>query len=188
MKPVDKLSQLEEVIDKSQRNFYELGKALKEIRDNRLYRISLFNSFEDYVKKRWAMSKSHAYRLIEACKVMDRLSPIGDISPENESQVRPLVALTPLEQERLWRKFLESGLELTAANIRRLVSKMNKSTEQPDNQYYQTTIISKNYKDAVLAMLDQVRLAQNDGWQSTSKEAALFWNQVMKDKILSQTS
>ena len=188
MKPIDRLSKLEKAIDKSRRSFYELGCALKEIRNNRLYRIPLFNSFEEYTKKRWAIGKSHAYRLIEACNVIDSLSPIGDVLPENESQVRPLVSLTPLERESIWRQFLDSGLELTAANIRRLVSGLNKSAARPDNQFDQTTIISENYKKAVLAMIEQIRQAQNNRWQSTSKEAALFWNRVIKDKILQKVS
>ncbi len=188
MKPIDRLSELESAIDKSRRNFYTLGSALREIRDNRLYRISLLNSFEEYTKKRWAMGKSHAYRLIEACNVIDSLSPIGDILPENESQVRPLVSLTPLEQKNIWRQFLDSGLELTAANISRLVSGLNKSADRQENQSDQTIIISENYKKAVLAMIEQIRQSQNEGWQSTSKEAALFWNRVMKDKILNKAS
>ncbi len=188
MKPVDQLSELEVVIDKSRRNFYELGCALKEIRDNRLYRISLFNSFEEYAKKRWAMGKSQAYRLIEACNVIDSLSPIGDVLLENESQVRLLVPLTSLERQRVWRQFLESEAELTAANIRRFVSSLNKSADRAANQSEQTKIISENYKKAVLAMIEQIRLAQNDCWQDTSKEAALFWNRIMKDKISQKAS
>jgi hypothetical protein len=45
-------------------------------------------------------------------------------------------------------------------------------------------IISANYKTAVMAMLEQIQWAQNDAWQSTSKQAALFWLKVMKEKII----
>lgn len=180
----DRLSELEAVIDHNRRSFYVIGKALYEIRENRLYKLLFFNTFEAYARKRWAIGKSHAYRLIEAYRVIENLSPIGDIVPENESQVRPLVPLTPLEQRKIWRQFLASGMDLTAKNICRLVSDAGKTTDASDR----TTIISDDYRQAAMAMLEQVRLAQHDHWQSTSRQAALLWNRVIKDKILSKIS
>jgi hypothetical protein len=35
-----------------------------------------------------------------------------------------------------------------------------------------------------MAMLEQIRRAKNDAWQTTSKPAALFWLKVMKEHIL----
>jgi hypothetical protein len=32
-------------------------------------------------------------------------------------------------------------------------------------------------------MLSQIRMAQNDSWKSTSQKTALYWNNVMKEKI-----
>ena len=37
---------------------------------------------------------------------------------------------------------------------------------------------------AVFEMLYQIRLARSDNWQSTSRQAAIYWNNVMKAKIL----
>ncbi|AOY57275.1 conserved uncharacterized protein [Desulfococcus multivorans] len=180
----DRLSELEAIIDRNRRSFYVIGKALYEIRENRLYRLLGFKTFEAYVKDRWSMGKSHAHRFIEAYRVIENLSPIGDILPENESQVRPLVPLTPLEQRNIWRQFLASGMALTAKNICRLVSDAGR-TADPANR---TSIISDDYRQAVMAMLEQVRLAQNDQWQSTSRQAALLWNRVIRDKILYKIS
>ena len=45
-------------------------------------------------------------------------------------------------------------------------------------------IISASYKTAVMAMLEQIQSAQNDDWQATSRQAALFWLTVMKEKII----
>ena len=113
---------LETLIETERRCFYKIGKALKEVRDDRLYRELLFDSFESYLKQRWDMSRSHGYRLIEAARVIDNLSPIGDILPENEAQLRPLMRLTPFDQCKIWRDFLSTGTELKAINIRRFVS------------------------------------------------------------------
>jgi hypothetical protein len=49
-----------------------------------------------------------------------------------------------------------------------------------------TQIISPDYYAAVLAMLEQIRLAAENRWRATSREAALFWLKVMKDKIVAK--
>lgn len=178
-----RLIQLESVIESERRCFYKIGKALKEIRDDRLYRDLLFDSFEAYLKKRWDLSRSHAYRLIEACRVIDNLSPIGDILPENEAQLRPLGHLKPFDQRKIWRDFLSAGMELNARNIQRFVSKHVRDKKARIDL---TNMISTGYKQAVTAMLDQIRLAGQDGWRSTSREAGLFWLSVMKEKIVAK--
>ena len=182
----ERLTTLENVIDKNRRSFYVIGKALKEIRDDRLYRFLLFKTFEAYTRARWEIGKSQAYRLIEACHVIDNLSPIGDILPENESQVRSLAPLAPAIQRKIWHDFLLTGMELSALNIRKYIA--SSITGNYGTQTDRTEIISNTYKEATLAMLEQIRQAQSDGWQSTSQEAGLFWNRVMKEKIMSGTS
>ena len=179
----NRLMQLEEMIESERRYFYKIGKALKEIRDERLYRQLLFESFEAYLKDRWDMSKSHAYRLIEASRIIDNLSPLGEVLPENEAQLRPLGHLNPFDQRRIWRDFLAAGMALNARNIQRFASKYVSAEK---SRMDLTNIISTSYKQAVMAMLEQIRLAGCDGWRSTSREAGLFWLRVMKEKIVAK--
>lgn len=178
---MSRLLHLEGIIDTERRCFYKFGKALKEIRDERLYRELLFVTFEAYLKKRWDMSRSHAYRLIEASRIIENLSPIGNILPENEAQLRPLAPLTPSDQRLVWRDFLSSGKELNAQNVRSFVLKATNSPEI-DNDLIDR--IDAEYKQAVLTMLSEIRLARQNGWQTTSRQAGLFWLRIMKDKIL----
>jgi hypothetical protein len=116
------LTRLEAVIDKYRRDFYAVGKALKQIRDGRHYRDLSVGTFDRYVNVRWDMSRSHAYRLIEAFVVIENLSPIGDVLPKNEAQARPLTRLDPHSQRRAWRDFLKTHKPLCALNIKRFVS------------------------------------------------------------------
>lgn len=182
------LADLEALIEMNRSKFYQIGKALRRIRDQRLYRQLLFKNFETYVKERWDMARSHAYRLIEASKVIDNLSPIGDgILPQNESQARALIGLKSEDQRVVWREFISSGAKINASNIRKLVRmrmKKGKSSADPKPED-QTDVISADYKGAVMAMIEQIRIAQNDQWRSTSRQAALFWVRVMNEKILS---
>jgi len=178
----ERLTQLENEIHRNRRSFYDIGRALKEIRDEKLYRHLLYESFEKYTLARWEIGKSQAYRLIDACNVLDNLSPIGDTLPENESQVRPLAPLDPAEQRKLWRSFLKTGKLLSTQNIRNFISETTglNQKKRPDL----TDRISEHYKAVTHKMLEQISLAKSEEWRSTSQEAALFWNQVMKEKIL----
>jgi len=178
-----RLSFLEKRIDNGVKNFYTMGKSLREIRDGRLYKIALFNRFEQYTKNRWDMGKSRAYRLINASIAIDNVSPIGETLPQNEAQVRALIPFKKGVQRKIWADFLKSGITLTALNIHNFAASYQE-IKKP-RKLDQTNIISEAYKKAVLLMMEQIKVAQNQEWQGTSREAALMWNQVMRERILS---
>jgi len=180
---MERLIQLEALIAGNQEGFYKIGQALKEIRDNRLYRQALFDTFEAYARARWDMGKSHAYRLIKSYEVIYNLSPIGDKVPANESQVRPLTQLDALEQRSIWKAIINSGMELTARNIKKFIDAQK---TPPEARQGLTEQISTEYMATVKAMLEQVRVAQHDHWQKTSRQAALLWHRVIREKILSK--
>ena len=180
----DRLTHLEDLIARNQSYFHEIGKALKEIRDARLYKLTLFETFEAYTRARWDMGRAQAYRLIQSYKVIKNLSPIGDILPENESQVRPLTQLDPLEQRKVWKNFLNTGIDITAPNIKKFIAACKKVDQSKPADL--TDQISLEYMDAVLGMIEQVRIAQHDNWKKTSRQAGLLWNRVIKEKILSK--
>lgn len=177
------LTRLESLISSNQEHFFETGRALKEILDNRLYRLALFDTFEAYTKARWDISRAHAYRLIKYCEVIHNLSPIGDVLPANESQVRHLASLRPMEQRRVWKDFLDSGTELTAQNIKRFITARTMKQEDPPDL---SGRITEEYMAAVKMMLQQVRTARSDQWQNTSRQAALIWHRVIQETILSK--
>ena len=82
------LERCEVVIKQGLQTFIEVGQALMTIKEKRLYRIG-FKTFEDYCVGRWAFKRSEAYRLIDASVVISNLSPMGELLPNNERQVRP---------------------------------------------------------------------------------------------------
>jgi hypothetical protein len=174
-----RLAHLEAVIQKYRQDFYAVGKALNEIREARHYQKLSFTTFERYVNVRWDLSKSQAYRLIEAFLVMENLSPIGDVLPKNEAQARPLTRLDAHSQREAWRGFLKTQKPLSALNIKRFIS----LDEQKQPSRF-VEVVSDEYKQAVSAMLSQITIAQNDRWRSTTQSSALYWNKVMKEKIL----
>lgn len=126
-----KLSEFERVIGQNLGGYMLVGRALKAIQDEKLYR-GKFTAFEDYCHERWGLSDKHAYRLIDAYTCVDKLqkelvSPIGEVRfPTNESQVRPLTALVPEKQVKAWQRVLNAckGKPITAIEVEEVVNKM----------------------------------------------------------------
>jgi hypothetical protein len=118
-----RLKECERIIERGLESFYQVGNALAEIRDSRLYRIS-YASFEDYCRERWKISRFYAHRLIDAAQVVDNLLPIGNI-PSNEAQARELAPFTPEIQKAVWHVAMSTAPTdvegkpiLTAAHIK----------------------------------------------------------------------
>lgn len=172
---------LEKKIDKTRKGFYETGRSLKEIRDGRLYKAALFSRFELYTKDRFDIGKSKAYRLINACDVIDNLSPIGDRVPSNEAQVRPLTRFKKEEQQTIWSRFLTTGMEVNALEINKFIKKF--LNPEPPAKSLPVDRISDSYQNAVMAMMEEIRAAQSDNWTSTFRHTALMWNRIMREKI-----
>jgi len=177
-----RLIHLEQTIDTNRQWFYDVGRSLREIRDKRLYRDALFNRFEAYTKERFDIGKSKAYRLINASDVIDNLSPIGNRVPSNEAQTRPLTRFTKKEQQAIWRQFLESSVGVSAQEINRFIKKHHNHDDLPGT-CRPVDRISESYENAVMALMEEIKTAQNDNWTSTSRHTALIWNRKMREKI-----
>jgi hypothetical protein len=74
------LEELEGIIGHGLGTFVEVGRALLEIQHRRLYLQAGHRSFAVYMSERWDLSESHAYRQIEAAKVINLLSPMGELA------------------------------------------------------------------------------------------------------------
>jgi hypothetical protein len=111
----------ETIIAKGWDTFIEVGHALLTIRNQRLYRDQ-YARFEDYCLQKWEYSKTHANRLIDAAAVAGILTPIG-VKVQSESQLRPLLALSPKQIPAAWKRAeeLAGGAQVTAKIVRRAV-------------------------------------------------------------------
>jgi hypothetical protein len=64
-------------------SFVEVGAALIEIRDAKLYRDG-FDTFDDYCSERWDFSRQRAYQLIDASALVGLFSTTVDTVPTSE--------------------------------------------------------------------------------------------------------
>ncbi|MBD2364254.1 hypothetical protein H6G36_24245 [Anabaena minutissima FACHB-250] len=131
-----------------ERAFYAAAKALKELRDRRLYR-STHSTFEDYCRSRFGFTHRHVNYLIAGSSVVDNLlgtigsqienpdemGTIGSqILPTSERQVRPLVPLEPEQQRLAWQQAIEqAGGKIPSGRIvQDIVDKIRDRTKVPN--------------------------------------------------------
>jgi len=124
---VKRLAACEATIEKGMSTFVEVGQALAEIRDSKLYRET-HKTFQAYCKERWSMARSRAYQLIEAAVVVENLSTTVDktddmFPPVNEAQVRELSRVAPEKQPEVWREASKNGTP-TAAKVTEAAKKV----------------------------------------------------------------
>lgn len=123
-----RLKYCETVIERGLNTFYEVGSALAEIRDSRLYRIK-YATFEDYCQEKWGMSRRRGYELIAAAAVVENVRNCAHEPPSNEAQARELSRLDEVAQQAVWNIALGSAVKdedekplVTAAHIKSVVS------------------------------------------------------------------
>jgi hypothetical protein len=108
-----RLARNETRISQGLASFVEVGEALSDIRDARLYRAT-HGTFEEYCKDRWSMTRQHVYRMIEA-------APIAKCNPQVTSlnQARELARVEPARREEVIRAAdIATGGKITAAAIK----------------------------------------------------------------------
>jgi phage N-6-adenine-methyltransferase len=127
-----RLAQLEDTIQRGLNTFVDVGNALLEIRDSRLYRES-HSTFEDYCRDRWGMSRPRAYQMIEAAEVVGNLSTNVDILPATESVARPLTSLPPETQRTVWAEAVTTAPngKVTAAHVASVAQEYMGAAREP---------------------------------------------------------
>ena len=115
------LKALEKRIAAGLQTFREVGAALLEIRDQRLYRDT-HSSFEAYTSERWALNRARAYQLIDSARVVKVLGDPEDLV--NESQAREMATLSSDDAQKVWtqveRVADETQRPITASLIRQV--------------------------------------------------------------------
>lgn len=123
-----RLGELETVIERGLQTFVDVGAALMEIRDSRLYRET-HGTFEDYCRGRWGFTRMRASQLITAAETMGNL----DVNPGlqiGEKHMRPLTQLEPAEQRAAWQRVLDTAPngKITAAHVTAAAAEIRRET------------------------------------------------------------
>lgn len=135
-----------------QQAFFIAGKALKQLRDRRLYRET-HSSFESYVKERFDFTRRAADYLISSAEVMENLKREQfvlrtNVLPSRESHCRPLAKLSPQEQPAAWDRAVEkAGGKMPSSRIIKEAIKEIKSVDDAEetNKNIDTNFREVNY-------------------------------------------
>ena len=127
------LRKLESVIERGLKTFLEVGTALWQIKDEKLYRRD-YRTFGEYCQDRWGFAKVYAHYLIQAVQVTNNLKVHNcEQLPATESQTRPLAQLPVAQQANAWQDVVEEckerGEPVTAAAVVEVVQKYKAQAE-----------------------------------------------------------
>ena len=113
-----RLAELEKTIARGKKTFVEVGLALAEIRDLRLYRRE-HGSFSEYCREKWGWNKSYAYYMIEGAVVVQELPQKVSTKVDTETAARELAKAEPEARAGIVQAIVDSGEPVTAAAIKR---------------------------------------------------------------------
>ena len=128
------LARLETIVDHGLTGFVQVGNALIEISNRRLYRET-HATFAEYCATRWQMSARRAYQLCEAAEVVNALPEnVNNCSQSqitNEGQARELAKVEPARRVQVLEAASANG-PLTAASIRAVVRRRHPKPAEAD--------------------------------------------------------
>jgi len=169
--------------------FYEVGKALAEIRDKRLHREKC-RTFEGYCRQVFELARTRAYQLIDAALVYDDLAAGSSLPtnggkkmlPANERQIRPLLKISDKKiRAEAWENAVFVALESKAGKpsgglVDRVVKGyLNEKTETRIRDIKQQVPahrqINAEIKTAFDTLTDEIRKAKAEGYKSAPRLA-----------------
>ena len=131
-----RLRECEDKIDSSLRSFVDIGDALLEIRESRLYRDE-HTTFERYCQERWNITKSRANQLISASRLVENLEneDANGVLPSSESVARELQRADADRQHDVWSQAVSSAPRganneavVTARHVRETIEQLTTGT------------------------------------------------------------
>jgi hypothetical protein len=112
--------------------FVKVGLALARIRDLRLYRAD-FQTFEAYCQTKWHYGRSYVYDLMSAAQLFTQVFADGKgPKPRHESQLRPLVGLSPEQARLAWERAAQNAgkKRITALLVKTAVQELHLGASQ----------------------------------------------------------
>lgn len=176
-----RLAILEKKIEGGIKQFLEVGEALAEIREKKLY-LETHQTFEAYCNERWNIGRAHAYRMMDAADVRKNVSPLGDITQER--QARTLKTLTPPDQRKAMKRAVKkNGPKPTAKEIEVEVEAIREEKLKAYNATVPKFI--PDHESEAAASIERIRKAVGDEVEELTaegiKQLAAFLRELATD-------
>jgi hypothetical protein len=186
------LERLEGIIHKNLQSFYEVGRALMEIRDKELYKIKNggeYGTFEAYCRAVWDFTRIRAYQLIESVAVRENLLTQVNIEPKSEKQIRPLVKLKADQQREAWQKAVDTAPDgkVTASHVYKIVKEMSESNKTIRERRILNNDascgIDSGFEKAWNALLEEIKNIKALKFKTIPKDKAIKKIQILIDVL-----
>jgi hypothetical protein len=123
-----RLIELEKTIARGKKTFVEVGLALAEIRDLKLYKHE-HNSFEVYCREKWGWEKAYANHVIRAADAVKCLPENLATIVATEGQARELGKIPAEHRAGVVQAIVDEGKSVTAAEIKRHLVRAGRTTD-----------------------------------------------------------
>jgi hypothetical protein len=127
-----RLQQLEEVIRYGLQTFVEVGNALKEISEQKLYREQGYATFEEYCKKRWRLSRKVAYDRIVAADVVKNISDGLSLQSDKLPSATQAVELAVLEPEQ--QREVAGRIDFSSTTVKELKQEVRRTKRDSERR------------------------------------------------------
>jgi len=178
LKEQQEFTRHEIIIKAGMLNFFEVGFALCQIKEKRLYRET-HDTFEDYCRERWDISRDYAYKQIAAASVIQNVDQ-GIQKPETERQARPLAKLPAEEQAPAWQKAVETAPEgkVTARHVGKIVREIigdpvGDGIKKTLKRVNKENLIEDSFREIFRRFIGAIQNAREAKWKTTSREAVI---------------
>lgn len=124
---ITRLAQLESIIEKGKETFIEVGSALVEIRERRLY-LRDYSTFDVYCHEKWGFSRQRAHQLINAAVAIQGLPKEMSTTVDTERVAREVSRVDPSMRPKVLTEARRNG-PVTAKSVREAAAKVVKPAE-----------------------------------------------------------
>jgi hypothetical protein len=180
---IKQLRECEGFVKVARAAFFNAGQALATIRDGHLYRQN-FRSFKDYCWERWRYGRAYSYRLIAGAQVVKWVSPIGDIIPECEWQIRAITAanLTKDEAIAVWTRAVQLAqhhepsaklVQVAVAELKFLPAGPKKHPRRKRN-----SLNPQSIENSILGLMSKAELSIRNGHPG---DALKLWPEIQAE-------
>src|ERR1035437_8422705 len=113
-----RLIELEKTIARGKKTFVEVGLALAEIRDLKLYEHD-HSSFAEYCQAKWCWEKRYTQYVIAGAEAVKSLPEGTRTLVHHETAARELAKVEPAQRAGVVQAVVDEGKPVTAAEIKR---------------------------------------------------------------------
>jgi hypothetical protein len=199
---VQRLRELAKVIRSGKTAFLEVGMALVEVQERRLYRAR-HQTFQAYCREELDISSGHAYALINSARAAARVEASGLPAPRSQAQALAISSLPRDMQAPVWGMAVrEAGGQPTGSRVAQLAAhalanpnertlarmiahdEMEASRQRAAEEGARQAATEKAKRDRALKSLQRAaRHAQEAGWAEEARAVRAILEGVNRPRL-----